>query len=156
MAGTACGAETIRRVGAVLLLGWTMAGTGAGAAGAGTTRERAELRTRIARLVFSSPAVKAGAPSIADQYADLSRRIDLQERALAELVPDFAVRAFLAVTPDDVQAALPAGGALVDILENKGQVHAWIVPREGDVSHADLGPAAEIAPLANAFNSARY
>ncbi len=111
----------------------------------------AKARSALAQLILSPPEIKPGEPTIADHYATLAPEIEKMERDLAALQPDFAARAFLDPTPEDVLAALPAGTALVDVLENEGKLRCWVLLRGKEIRSFDLGKAADVAPLADAF-----
>ena len=114
----------------------------------------AKARSALAQLILSPPEIKPGEPTIADRYAKLAPEIEKMERDLAALQPDFAARAFLDPTPQDVLAALPAGTALVDVLENEGNLWCWVLLRGKEIRSFDLGKAADVAPLADAFRQA--
>jgi len=53
-----------------------------------------------------------------------------------------------------VREALPDGVALLEVLENQGNVHAWVVRKGREVEYFPLGPAAGIAPLVEDFRAA--
>ncbi len=53
-----------------------------------------------------------------------------------------------------MQKVLPEGAALVDLLENCGDLHAWVVRPSGDVRYFSLGKAADLEPLAARFREA--
>ena len=63
-------------------------------------------------------------------------------------------RAFLDPSAEDVLAALPAGTALVDVLENRGNLWCWVLLPGKEIRSFDLGKAADVAPLADAFRQA--
>lgn len=111
------------------------------------------LRARLARLVFAPPSPDEGARTVAEQCADLERDIGRKEREVAAQVPDFVTRALLDVSPEDVLAALPPGAVLLDILENSGELHAWVVRAGADIKYFPLGRAADLAATVGSFRS---
>lgn len=113
-----------------------------------------ERRARLARLAFESSAPSTNEPTLAARAAALSRDIEGFERRLAELLPDFAARAFLEVSPEDVRRALPEDAALLDLLENQGRLHAWVIRAGREVEYFDLGKANVAARLTDAFRGA--
>ena len=108
----------------------------------------ANSRAQLAGLALSSPTPKPGEQTVAEQYDAARKQVEEEERALAALLPDLAARAFGETEPADVQKVLPEGSALLDMLENCGNLHAWVVRPSGDVKYFPLGKAADLAPLA--------
>ena len=108
----------------------------------------AHSRAQHAKLALSPPTPRPDEPSIAEQYDAARKRVEAQERALADLLPDLASRAFGETEPADVQRVLPEGAALLDVLENCGNLYAWVVRPSGDVKYFPLGKAADLEPLA--------
>lgn len=116
-----------------------------------------DARARLARLVFAPPCpearsakgeleLKPGEKSVAEQHDELTAQIGLLERKLTDQLPDFAVRALLDLTPADVAAALPADAALLEFLENNGNLHAWVVRKAGSTGAPPTAPVATSAP----------
>ncbi len=113
-----------------------------------------EKRRAYARLATSPPTPKPGEPTVGEQYQALRDDVGRLERKLGELLPDFARRAFLDVTVADVQEVLPPDAALVEMLENCGTVHAWVVRKGADPLYWKLGTSKELGDLAKAFRDA--
>ncbi len=116
--------------------------------------ELVEKRRAYARLATSPPTPKPGEPSVAEQYQTARDDVGRLERKLGELLPEFAKRAFLDVTVADVQEALPADTALVEMIENSGIVHAWVVRKGAEPLYWKLGNAKDLGDLAKAFREA--
>jgi len=114
----------------------------------------ADSRAQLAKLAFSSPAPRTDEPSVAEQYDAARKRLEAQERTLADLLPDLAARAFGKTEPADVQKVLPEGTALLDVLENCGNLHAWVVRPSGGVKYFALGKASDFEELALQFREA--
>ncbi len=116
--------------------------------------ELVDKRRCYARLATSPPAPKPGELGVAEQYQAARDEVGRLERKLGDLLPDFARRAFLDVTIADVQDALPADAALVEMIENCGTVHAWVVRKGAEPLYWKLGDAKELGELARAFRTA--
>ncbi len=122
---------------------------------------------RLATLALATPDPEKAA-AWRDEIAELSRRTDELEAELARLDAGFrAARAEARRTPEQLQAALPPGTALVDMLaytafqppaQGKGEFQresrlvAFVVRRDRPIERIDLGPT---APIQKAINEWR-
>ncbi|MBI3268179.1 MAG: CHAT domain-containing protein [Planctomycetes bacterium] len=111
-------------------------------------------RRQLARLFLEAPGARPDGQGTAQAGEQARRAVDELERKLAGLLPDFAARAFLDVGPEDVARALPPGAVLLELLENDGEVFAWLVRPGAGVRAFRLGPARELEALADSFRSA--
>ncbi len=114
---------------------------------------------RLATLALATPDPKQAA-AWRDNVAGLSRRTDELEAELARLDAGFrSAQAEVVRTPEQLQAALPPGTALVDMLEyahsspspeRKGKLTserrlvAFVVRRDRPIERIELGPMAPI------------
>ncbi len=128
---------------------------------AGATEEERRLvedlyaaRRSLAGIAVSRTTSRPEEPPIAERLDAQRKRVEGLERDLAKLRPDLAEQIFVEVRPEDVQAALPEGTVLLDILENDGVLHAWVAGRQGEVAYFRLGKASEVEPLARRFREA--
>ena len=122
---------------------------------------------RLATLALATPD-PTEAPAWRAEVAELSRRTDELEAELARLDAGFrAARAEARRTPEQLQAALPRGTALVDMLaytafqppaQGKGKFQresrlvAFVVRSDRPIERIDLGP---MAPVQKAINEWR-
>jgi len=122
---------------------------------------------QLATLALGMPDPKQ-AQTWRTKIADLARRTDELEAELARLDAGFrAERAEASRTPEQFQAALPRGTALVDLLvytacqpptQGKGKFQfeprllAFVVRRDRPIARVDLGP---IAPILKAIDEWR-
>ncbi len=114
----------------------------------------ADTRRALAGLFLGKQTPKPGEPAIRVRADDLEREIGALEALLAEKAPAFAARAFLEASVEGVRQALPEGATLLDLLENCGELHAWVLGREGEVRYFSLGKAADLDLLARRFREA--
>ncbi len=114
----------------------------------------ADTRRTLAGLFLRHRTPQPGDPTIRKQAEAVEKEIGSLEALLAEKAPDFAARAFLDTSVEDVRRALPEGAALLDLLENGATLHAWVLPKKGDVRYFELGKAVDIEPLASRFREA--
>ena len=122
---------------------------------------------QLATLALATPDPKQ-AQAWRTKIADLARRTDELEAELARLDAGFrAERAEASRTPEQLQAALPPGTALVDLLvytayqppaQGKGEFQterrlvAFVVRPDRPIARVDLGP---IAPILKAIDEWR-
>jgi CHAT domain-containing protein/Tfp pilus assembly protein PilF len=118
-----------------------------------------ETVKRLAMLALATPDPQQ-APAWQEQVAELSRRKDEQEAELARLDPGFrAARAEATRTPEQLQAALPRGTALIDLLvytafqppaqgrgefQQERRVVGFLVRPDRPIARVELGPLAPI------------
>ena len=122
---------------------------------------------QLATLALATPDPKQ-APAWREKIDDLARRKDELEAELARLDAGFrAEQAEASRTPEQLQAALPPGTALVDLLvytaiqppaQDKGEfprerrLLAFVVRPDRPIARIDLGP---IAPIQQAIDAWR-
>ncbi len=114
----------------------------------------ADARAELARLALSPSPPSHGDSSVADRFHAQRDRVEGLERELVALRPDLAGQVSPGVEPADVRRALPEGSSLLDLLENDGTLHAWLLRGDGEVEFVKLGPASGVEPLAQRFREA--
>ncbi len=116
--------------------------------------ELAAKRDVLSRLVLSQSHSPSADEDYSGQVRSLLARIASLERKLAGWHPDLAARAFLQVLPADVQAALPDGTSLLEVLDDGTYVHSWVVRRDLAIKYFYLGRSGAVGQAAERFREA--